>query len=59
MTSCVLVSKLVSYNQDYIGDLTTNGINLNIPDDKIVTLTARTLSGSGTITSLFRLREEW
>lgn len=42
-----------------IGVLTSGGSRLNIPDDKIVTLTAMTLSGTGAITPLFRIREEW
>lgn len=40
-------------------ELSSTGVRLNVPDDKIVTMTAQTLSGTGTIIPLFRLREEW
>lgn len=37
----------------------TNGLELDIPADQPITLCARTLTGTGTIVSHFRMAEDW
>lgn len=40
-------------------DLTSQSVEFDIPNNSTVTLCARTLSGTGSIVSAFRIREEW
>lgn len=39
--------------------LSVQSVDFDIPNGSAVTLCARTLTGTGTVTSAFRLREEW
>ena len=40
-------------------ELTAAEVDFDLPDDAVVTLCARTLTGTGSISSEFRLREAW
>lgn len=39
--------------------LVSEDIDIDVPDNQVLTLCARTISGSGSITSAFRISEEW
>lgn len=39
--------------------LGSSELDFDLPDDSVVTLSARTLTGTGTITALLRIKEEW
>lgn len=41
------------------GQLTNQTLDFDVPENQVITLCARTLSGTGTITSFLRMSEEW
>lgn len=41
------------------GSREKDGIGVTIPENSIVTISARTITGTGTISSVLRIREEW
>ena len=51
--------KTSGQGQSEVGIKTKDGLSITIPEDQIITISCKTISGTGTVSCIFRIREEW